>query len=57
MSEKHTIHSKALWAAISPEERSRRMSEVVKARWAKTGYKDRVRYSLKMVMAKKQKYG
>lgn len=31
---KHSIASKARWAKKSPEERSKRMSEVASAKWA-----------------------
>ncbi len=52
MTEKNIKHIKSMWAKIPPEERSRRMSELAKAKWSKTSYKDRVRHSLKMVIAR-----
>lgn len=55
MSNKHSAASKARWAKIGPEERSKIMSEKVKARWAKATKADRLAQARKMVAGHKKK--
>lgn len=56
MTEKKSIASKANWAKLSKEERSRKMSLLAKRKWVKVDEEDRRKYALKMVKARIKKY-
>ena len=55
MSEAHRLASIARQSKLTPEERSRRMTIAVKARWANKTPEERTEYALKMLKAKKDK--
>ncbi len=55
MSEKHSLNNKQRWANMTQEERSQKMSDLVKKRHEKMGKKAKRKLSLKMLKAKKAK--
>ena len=52
MSEAHSKASKANWAGVSKEERSKRMRAVVRARWAKLSAQERREWVMRRVIRK-----
>ena len=53
--EAHSKASKARWAGVSKEERSKRMSALAFKKWAKMSQEDKAKHAQKMLDGKKKK--